>query len=201
MKKALAKEKEHKQVLNAQSKNQQQQQQQHLSQDRAAAIIQKCKCSSTTCVINMLERMCTKLSLYLKIDYRGYTMRKKRWAPDMERRIEEVLNIAKTPDEGVQYLKKQGLEDNDVALIMQRLYPNYSCNLLSARFGQGGTTSHRIPLSSHEQQLELIGFSQNVSVFVPFKSQNLSCFQNHANVINRFTCKTKMFTRICGAIR
>lgn len=98
-----------------------------------------------------------------KIDYRGYTMRKKRWAPDMERKIKDVLNIAKTPDEAVQYLKKQGLDDNDVALIMQRFYPNYSCNLLSMRGEQNGIVMQRIPLSSHEQQLELIGFSQNVS--------------------------------------
>lgn len=91
-------------------------------------------------------------------------MRKKRWAPDMERKIKDVLNIAKTPDEAVQYLKKQCLDDNDVALIMQRFYPHYSCNLLSGRVEQNGTTSQRIPLSSHEQQLELIGFSQSVSL-------------------------------------
>lgn len=91
-------------------------------------------------------------------------MRKKRWAPDIERKIKDVLNIAKTPDEAVQYLKKQGLDDNDVALIMQRFYPNYTCNLLSGRVEQNGmASSPRIPLSSHEQQLELIGFSQNVS--------------------------------------
>lgn len=136
--------------------------------------------------------MCADLT-----DYRGYTMRKKRWAPDMERKIKDVLNIAKTPDEAVQYLKQQNLDNNDVALIMQRFYPNYSSNLLLAVRADpnGVASSQRIPLSSHEQQLELIGFSQSVSVMAPnllftfdrIFAMVLNYTHTHATCITSFT--------------
>lgn len=142
----------------------------------------------------------------MKIDYRGYTMRKKRWAPDMERKIKDVLNIAKTPDEAVQYLRKQSLDDNDVALIMQRFYPNYSCNQLLGLGEQFGMASQRIPISSHEQQLELIGFSQNVSVclfvHISYLQPQETLKKKHAILSsNRFTCLIRMCIRICDAIR
>lgn len=122
-------------------------------------MIQKCKT-----FLNHFSHFHSQSCQYLhETDYRGYTMRKKRWAPDMERNIKDVLNIAKTPDEAVQYFKQQGLNHNDVALVMQRFYPNFSCNQLFQLNEQVVIGSHhRIPLSSHEQQLELMGFSQSV---------------------------------------
>lgn len=103
---------------------------------------------------------------FLQSVYRGYTMRKKRWGPEMERRIKDMLNCAKTAVEATKYLQQYGFEANDIRLIVQRFYGTPIPIPTKSHFNDMELDDihreQRTPLSAHEQQLELIGLSQNV---------------------------------------
>lgn len=102
-------------------------------------------------------------------------MRKKRWTPDMEGKIKEMLSIAKNQEEAIKYLQQHGLNDNDVDSALHRFYPNGSRNNFIGSSTNEISISNRIPLSSHEQQIELIGFSQSVSDKIIFDLSNNIC--------------------------
>lgn len=123
-------------------------------------------------------------------DYRSNTIRKKRWSPDLEQKIKHAFNVIKNEDEAIQYLMGLGLTAHEIDLVLQHFLNNSERNRKQPPFTKHqlrsdhptmptknngvnskpnstsltNATYARMPLSSHEQQLELIGFSQNVSI-------------------------------------
>lgn len=96
-------------------------------------------------------------------------MRKKRWSPELERKVKDVIITAKNRDDAYRALLKGGFNAEEADRVLQRFYksqraniPASSTNLNNNSANGKLTDSGRTILSSHEQQLELIAFSQNV---------------------------------------
>lgn len=83
-------------------------------------------------------------------------MRKKRWGLDKERKIKDMLDIAKNSDDALTYLQHHGFDCNEINLILQRFYSK------SPTHRNSNIDCQQKPMSSNEQQLELIAMSQNV---------------------------------------
>lgn len=93
-------------------------------------------------------------------------MRKKRWSPEMERKVKDVIGISKNKDEAYRALLKQGFNVDEIDRVLQRFYKPQRNNLAAVSTNQNASPSEaarHLPFSSHEQQLELIAFSQNVN--------------------------------------
>lgn len=60
--------------------------------------------------------------LFFLTDYRGYTIRKNRWSPELEARAKIILNIAKSRSEAQKMLQKDGFKPDEITRILQRNY-------------------------------------------------------------------------------
>lgn len=105
-------------------------------------------------------------------DYRGYTIRKKRWSPEIEEKIKNAFSEMKNESEAIQYLLELGLTAHEIDLVLQYFLTEAARkNQLIENNAKNGNLSNanaaylQTPISSHEQQLELIGFSQSVRAF------------------------------------
>lgn len=96
---------------------------------------------------------------------RGHTIRMKRWLPEIEQKIKYAFNVLKTENEAVQFLLNLGLTTHEIDLVLQHFLSNAELNMRKQQQYQLQMENQaRNPLSVQEQQLELIGFSQSVSM-------------------------------------
>lgn len=96
-------------------------------------------------------------------------MRKKRWSPELERKVKDVVSISKNKDEAYRGLLKEGFSVDEIERVLQRFYKLPRNGIAAANTNQNASSSdptRQIQLSPHEQQLELIAFSQNVRGFI-----------------------------------
>lgn len=110
-----------------------------------------------------------KIAYFFVTDYHGYTIRKKRWSPEIEDKIKNAFSEMKNESEAIQYLLELGLTAHEIDLVLQYfLTKTAQKNHIIENNAKNGDLSNanvafaQTPLSSHEQQLELIGFSQSV---------------------------------------
>lgn len=97
-------------------------------------------------------------------DYRSHTIRMKRWLPEIEQKIKYAFNVLKNENEAVQFLLNLGLTSHEIDLVLQNFLTNTELNIRKReQYQKMDNLVERTPLSEHEQQLELIGFSQGVS--------------------------------------
>lgn len=101
----------------------------------------------------------------LPADYRGHTIRMKRWLPEIEQKIKYAFSVIKNENEAMQYLLNLGLTTHEIDLVLQHFLTNAELNMRKQAHQRD--VQPRKPLSVQEQQLELIGFSQNVRVLLP----------------------------------
>lgn len=126
------------------------------------------------------------------LDHRSNTIRKKRWSPELEQKIKHAFNVIKNEDEAIQYLMGLGLTAHEIDLVLQHFLnntrnrqqlqphhqrthePNNTAKHTNGNIANSPQTNSstnpstnatyaQTPMSSSEQQLELIGFSQSVS--------------------------------------
>lgn len=91
----------------------------------------------------------------------------KRWLPEIEQKIKYAFNVLKNENEAVQFLLNLGLTSHEIDLILQNFLTNTELNIRKReQYQKLDNYKERTPLNEHEQQLELIGFSQGVSVIV-----------------------------------
>lgn len=111
---------------------------------------------------------CSKLKMLLLFlpcaaDYQSHTIRMKRWLPEIEQKIKYAFNVLKNENEAVQFLLNLGLTTHEIDLVLQHFLSNAELNMRKKDQFQKKENQERNPLSTQEQQLELIGFSQSVS--------------------------------------
>lgn len=87
----------------------------------------------------------------------------KRWLPEIEQKIKYAFNVLKNENEAVQFLLNLGLTTHEIDLVLQHFLSNAELNMRKKEQFQKMDNQQRNPLSTEEQQLELIGFSQSVS--------------------------------------
>lgn len=87
----------------------------------------------------------------------------KRWLPEIEQKIKYAFNVLKNENEAVQFLLNSGLTTHEIDLVLQHFLSNAELNMRKKEQFQKMDNQQRNPLSTEEQQLELIGFSQSVS--------------------------------------
>lgn len=85
----------------------------------------------------------------------------KRWMPEIEQKIKYAFNVSKNENEAVQYLLNLGLSTHEIDLVLQHFLNNAEHKMRKQE--QHQQMEARNPLTVQEQQLELIGFSQNVT--------------------------------------
>lgn len=91
----------------------------------------------------------------------------KRWLPEIEQKIKYAFNVLKNENEAVQFLLNLGLTSHEIDLILQNFLTNTELNIRKReQYKKLDNFKERSPLSEHEQQLELIGFSQGVSMIM-----------------------------------
>lgn len=88
----------------------------------------------------------------------------KRWLPEIEQKIKYAFNVLKNENEAVQFLLNLGLTTHEIDLVLQHFLTNAELNRRKGEQYQKVDQQERNPLSAQEQQLELIGFSQSVSL-------------------------------------
>lgn len=91
----------------------------------------------------------------------------KRWLPEIEQKIAYAFNVLKNENEAIQFLLNLGLTSHEIDLILQNFLTTTELNIRKReQYKKLENYKERTPLSEHEQQLELIGFSQGVSVIL-----------------------------------
>lgn len=100
-------------------------------------------------------------------DNRSNTIRMKRWLPEIEQKIKYAFNVLKNEKEAIQFLLNLGLTSHEIDLILQNFLTNTELNIRKReQYKKIDNYQERTPLTAQEQQLELIGFSQGVSVVI-----------------------------------
>ena len=98
-------------------------------------------------------------------DFRGYTIRKKRWTPEQEAKVKLILNVAKNRVEAQKMMQKEGFTADEAARFAHRYYRTFKARPDSRN---SNSPRKRSPFGSpnkkalKDQQQELINFSQNV---------------------------------------
>lgn len=110
--------------------------------------------------------MCESIdNLHIIPDYRGYTLRKKRWNGDPDARARQILGEARSRNEGQKMLQKEGFTVSDANKLVQRYYR-------SLKRIKGPEQNKRV-LSPKNQQLELTTFTQNIHLLNEELHKNL----------------------------
>lgn len=133
-------------------------------ENQAAVVIQTCKFSRSTFSHAFL-------TIFHSTDFRGYTLRKQKFSPENEAKIKIILNTAKTRSEAQKMLLKEKFKEEDVVRIIQKYFRRGSReNLAPSERSQSrsrvttpsssGSPSKKS--SSRDQQVELVGFAQNI---------------------------------------
>lgn len=131
-------------------------------------------------------------------DFRGYTLRKHKFPPEMEAKIKIILNTAKSRTEAQKLLQREKFRDEDIVRIIQKYYRQVSANhddpqkSLMKRFRRGSRDNGQLlapmerqsrvntpngspnrRMSVKDQQLELVGFAQNLHILNQEVHKNL----------------------------
>ncbi|XP_067001655.2 myosin-IIIb isoform X2 [Anabrus simplex] len=109
-------------------------------------------------------------AVVIQSHFRGYTVRR-RWGPELEARVQRLLETHTNRDAAKQALEKEGFTPEDAALVIQRFYRswrqgekqpvrNYHRKHISKQQHQQQQQQqvHKV----HDRQADLIQFSQNV---------------------------------------
>lgn len=99
------------------------------------------------------------------IDYRGYTLRKKRWNGDPDVRAKQLISDARSRNEAHKLLHKEGFTAPDASKLVQRYYR-------SIRRTKAADLAKRV-LSPKDQQCELTTFTQNIHLLNEELHKNL----------------------------
>uniref|UniRef100_A0A182J2M0 non-specific serine/threonine protein kinase n=1 Tax=Anopheles atroparvus TaxID=41427 RepID=A0A182J2M0_ANOAO len=132
---------------------------------------------------SMLDAMNNKenerAAIVIQSYYRGYTIRKLRMTPEIEAKTKYILGIAKNRVEAQRMMQKEGFAKEDAARIIQRYYRTQKSKNGSREQGLGAAASRKgpapqpKPLTTKDQQLDLIAFSQNVHMLNQEAHKNL----------------------------
>ncbi|XP_058834413.1 myosin-IIIb-like isoform X4 [Topomyia yanbarensis] len=119
-----------------------------------------------------------KAAIVIQSYYRGYTIRKLKLTPEVEAKTKYILGIARNRVEAQRMMQKEGFSKEDAARIIQRYYRthksknNNSNNRESSRHKAPAPQPSK-PLSTKDQQVDLIAFSQNVHMLNQEVHKNL----------------------------
>jgi myosin III len=105
-----------------------------------------------------------KAAVLIQSYFREYTMRKKRWSPELEAKAKHIIGSAKNRGEALKMMQKEGFLAEEAARIIQRFYRTQrnKDKISSPNRRKTPSSPNKKGLSPRDQQLELIEFSQNV---------------------------------------
>lgn len=104
------------------------------------------------------------------IDFRGYTIRKKKWTPEQEAKVKIILNTARNRVEAQKLMQKEGFTSDEAARFAHRYYRTFRARGSNSRDSQASPNGKKSPFGSpskkgltpKEQQQQLIALSQSV---------------------------------------
>ncbi|XP_058463872.1 myosin-IIIb-like isoform X1 [Malaya genurostris] len=129
-----------------------------------------------------------KAAIVIQSYYRGYTIRKLKLSPEVEAKTKYILGIARNRVEAQRMMQKEGFTKEDAARIIQRYYRTHKSknnNHNNINNNNNSNVSKEAirkkapapqpskPLSSKDQQVDLIAFSQNVHMLNQDVHKNL----------------------------
>ncbi|XP_055600168.1 myosin-IIIb-like isoform X2 [Uranotaenia lowii] len=133
--------------------------------------------SSDKTHMDMNNKENEKAAIVIQSYYRGYTIRKMKMTPELEAKTKYILGIAKNRVEAQRMMQKEGFSKEDAARIIQRYYRTHKSknngNRDSGNRKKGPAPQPVKPLSTKDQQMELISFSQNVHMLNQEVHKNL----------------------------
>lgn len=132
-----------------------------------------------------------RAAMVIQTYFRGYSLRKQKFSPEMEAKIKIILNTASSRTEATKLLQREKFRDEDIVRILQKYYrrgSRESMQYLSPSEKQvsrvttpsridtpssnGGSPSRR-SMSARDQQMELVGFAQNIHILNQEVHKNL----------------------------
>lgn len=104
------------------------------------------------------------------LDFRGYTIRKKKWTPEQEAKVKIILNTARNRVEAQKLMQKEGFTSDEAARFAHRYYRTFRARGSISRDSQTSPNGKKSPFGSpfkkgmtpKEQQQQLMALSQSV---------------------------------------
>jgi hypothetical protein len=70
----------------------------------------------------MHDFLINNVKLNFLLDFRGYTLRKQKFTPEMEAKIRIILNTAESRNEAIRLLQREKFHHEDIVRIIQKYY-------------------------------------------------------------------------------
>lgn len=108
--------------------------------------------------------------IFLSLDFRGYTIRKKKWSPEQEAKVKIILNTARNRVEAQKLMQKEGFTSDEAARFAHRYYRTFRARGGNSRDSQASPNGKKSPFGSpskkgltpKDQQQQLVALSQSV---------------------------------------
>ncbi|CRL04515.1 CLUMA_CG017591, isoform A [Clunio marinus] len=115
-----------------------------------------------------------RAAVVIQTYFRGYTLRKHKFSPEMEAKMKIILNTARSRHDAQKMMQKEKFKDEDIVRILQKYYTRgsrelISCSSPSDRKSMSDESSRR----SRDHQLELLNFAQKLHILNQNVHKNL----------------------------